>query len=85
MISNRLMNGMKVYISQPIKAPIFKIDNKLILSDNYRKHIDEWCCNFFGYYYIEIMTDDKLIKYNDGLIMNQATYNKICVQMDVMQ
>ena len=76
---------MRVYISKPIKQPRFKISDDVKLSDSYRMSINEWCCDFFGFDTKEIMEHGDVMSYNNGLIMNQQTYDAFMKEMDNMK
>ena len=86
MIHDRPMHlhGVNIYIAHPLTIPNYKIDNKVQLSDEYRKYINNWLYGFFGGKMVEMVEDDKVIKAPEGLIMNRKTYNKLEVQLDYL-
>lgn len=85
MIAPQMFNGMRVYIATPIKQPKFRISNNVQLTQNYRKTINDWCDSFFGVGYLECIKNGDVGRHNDGLFMNEYTYNAFMKEMDGMK
>ena len=85
MIAPQLIHGMRVYIATPAKQSKFKISSNVKLTREYRKTIDDWCDSFFGVGYLECIKNGDVWRHNDGLFMNQQTYNDFMKEMDGMK
>lgn len=71
------IDGYRITIAKPAKHPNFRISEKVELTPEYRKSIDDWCFNFFGGTIVETVGDGKILGYSHHLIMNQLTYEKL--------
>ena len=71
------INGYRITIAKPAKHHNFKISDKVDLSSEYRRKIDDWCFEMFGGATTEKLEDGKIVGYSHQLIMNQKTYNEL--------
>ncbi len=68
--------GMSVYISPDTKVNNFKIRDSVALTESYRKSIDKWCLEMFGFSVTNLIDDGKAMALpnRNSLIVNPRTY-----------
>lgn len=75
--------GMSVSISPDIKVNNFKIRDSVVLTERYRKSIDKWCLEIFGFSVTNLIDDGKVVLHNgNSLIANPRTYELLKEGMD---
>jgi hypothetical protein len=74
-------NGLRVSISQPYQKANVQLSQNVTVSDEFRKTMNEWCLEFFGWEYGELVTDGQVIKAGEVLVMNQKTFDLLKAEL----
>lgn len=75
--ATNMLNGKQVYIGVPYKVAHQQLSSSVCVSIDFRRDFDAWLGDIFGCRTIETVKDGQVFSVEGGLIMNQATFNKL--------
>jgi hypothetical protein len=67
-------NGMRVFVSPPIKYPKETLSTRVVVSEEFRQEINKWLVGMFGHKLQEVLPDGQVVRMGDMLTMNRHTY-----------
>jgi hypothetical protein len=74
-LQHPLINGIEIKVATAFRTLNFRVSESVPLSEQYRKKIDDWCADFFGCSFNEVVKDNEVLMSNGVYFVNATTFN----------